>query len=903
MIDDNLKELENLSSEEKAEVLKVLKELCEHGESDAYNDLILKDYEEIPVDIETFLRDPKYLGKGLIDAEGRFTVFPYWINLLKEIFPDPLAPAKYNTLALTGAIGLGKSFEAVLVGLYELYRMLCLKDPYIYYGLQPIDKITFAVMNITLDASKGVAWDKMQQLLQSSEWFMSKGTVNGTVNVEWSPSKNIELIAGSLSRHIIGRAVFFAFFDEVSFQPNQDVEKQKEKAKALVNTAAARMQSRFMKGEINPTILVLASSKRTEQSYMETFIENKKKNESKTTRVVDEPQWVIREDKNSATKFKVAIGNKFLSSEVIPLDATERDIQLYHDRGFKILDVPIGYYESFIDDIDVALTDIAGISTTSSSRYLSGPRIAAVKRQEIKNPFSNDILEIGNGPEDTTQYYDHFNMDLIDKTLLQYPLYIHLDMSISGDKTGIAGVWIKGKKPPVEGQPLSKELFFQPAFVVSIKAPKGYQISFEKNRQFIYWLKDNGFNIKGVSFDTFQSADMKQQLAGKGFEVETISVDRVKEGVCAPYQYLKNTIYEERLALFENNLLTEELLGLERNNSNGKVDHAPSGINCFTGDTKVSLVDGRNLSFEELVDEYNNGKTNYVYSFNNKSQKIEPKPIKKAWCSGKNANLIKVTLDNGEEIRCTPGHRFMLRDGSYSEARYLQPEQSLMPLYTKVSEKGLAGYRLYYEPMKDCWHYEHRQFANEVLDEKYLVHHKDCDPLNNSPENLLWVSMGQHAKIQAEMQTGAQSPEGFIPGRLKTWKNHKVIAIEYIDVREDVYDIEVADNHNFALTAGVFVHNSKDSADALCGAIWNASQHGEEFNFEFGETLDTIVDVSSEPSEDNMKKQLVVSFEDELKRASDAFGQSLKDNKSAYTDFGLGPSTTEYALFGDCLII
>ena len=41
------------------------------------------------------------------------------------------------------------------------------------------------------------------------------------------------------------------------------------------------MQSRFMKGSVNPTILCLASSKRTEQSYMETFIESKKNNESK----------------------------------------------------------------------------------------------------------------------------------------------------------------------------------------------------------------------------------------------------------------------------------------------------------------------------------------------------------------------------------------------------------------------------------------------------------------------------------------------------------------------------------------------------------------------------------------------------------------------------------------------
>ena len=35
--------------------------------------------------------------------------------------------------------------------------MMCLKDPYEHYGLQTIDLITFALVNITLDAAKGVA--------------------------------------------------------------------------------------------------------------------------------------------------------------------------------------------------------------------------------------------------------------------------------------------------------------------------------------------------------------------------------------------------------------------------------------------------------------------------------------------------------------------------------------------------------------------------------------------------------------------------------------------------------------------------------------------------------------------------------------------------------------------------
>lgn len=599
-------ELNNLSEKEKELALKILKEMSSEGKSQTYNDLLYADYEEIPVDIETFLRDPNYLGKGLINDEGKFTVYPYWVKTLKKIFHDPLEPSAYNTLALSGAIGLGKSFVAVLCGLYELYRMMCLKDPYIHYGLQPIDKITFAIINITLDAAKGVGWDKMQQLLQSSPWFMARGTVTGTTNITWNPPKGIELIAGSLSRHIIGRAVYWAFFDEVSFQPNQDVNKQKEKAKALVNTASARMQSRFMKGEKNPTLLVLASSKRTEQSYMETFIENKKKQDSKTTLIIDEPQWVIRTDKDSPNKFKVAIGNKFLSSEVVPLNHTEEDLKMYRDRGYTLLDVPMGYYENALDDIDTFLTEAAGISTSSSNRYISGPRIAAVKKSTMRNAFKRDIIEVGNGKEDTAQYWDFFDKTAIDSKLQYKPLYIHMDMSVSGDKTGIAGVFIAGKKPSTEGQPPSKDLFYKLGFSVSVKAPKGHQISFEKNRQFIYWLRDQGFNIKGISTDTFQSVDTGQQLGAKGFNYGVISVDRVDtDHICKPYQYFRSTIYEERIEMYDSELLTDELIGLERDNNSGKIDHSQAGINSKdTADAVCGAIWNASQNAEQFAFEY-----------------------------------------------------------------------------------------------------------------------------------------------------------------------------------------------------------------------------------------------------------------------------------------------------------
>lgn len=393
------------------------------------------------------------------------------------------------------------------------------------------------------------------------------------------------------------------FFDEISFQPNIDVNKQIEKAKNLVNTADARMQSRFMKGEKNPTLLVLASSKRTEQSYMETFIKNKKDKESKTTFVVDEPQWVIRNDKYSDRKFKVAVGNKFLSSEVLPLNISEQELNEMRNRGYNILEVPMGYYENFIDDIDIALTDIAGISTTSSSRYISGPRLAVVKKADFKNPFTKEIITVGNDPSDTSEYKDFFDLNRLDKTYMDRPLFIHYDMSISGDKTGIAGVWIIGKRPPKEGQPENKELFYRLAFNVSVKAPKGYQVSFEKNRNFARWLREQGFAIKGISSDTFQSYDTGQQLKAEGFNYDIVSVDRVNtDHICLPYQYFKSTIYEERIEMYENTLLTEELIGLERDNNSGKVDHSPSGINSKDS---ADAVCGALWNASQHAEEYN----------------------------------------------------------------------------------------------------------------------------------------------------------------------------------------------------------------------------------------------------------------------------------------------------------
>ncbi len=181
---------------------------------------------------------------------------------------------------------------------------------------------------------------------------------------------------------------------------------------------------------------------------------------------------------------------------------------------------------------------------------------------------------------------------------------------------------------------------------------------------------------------------------------------------------------------------------------------------CFTKDVKVKLTDGRSLSFEELVQERSAGKTNYTYTVSGLGL-IAVAKIENPRKTRINAPIVKVTLDNGQIIRCTPDHRFLLKDGTYKEARYLTPENSLMPVYTKLSEKtdrlNREGYLLIYQPRKEEWVPAHHLADNYNLtrgryrkSDGRVRHHVDFNKLNNSPDNIQRLHWGKHWKIHYE---------------------------------------------------------------------------------------------------------------------------------------------------------
>ena len=505
----------------------------------------------------------------------------------QEVFD--LTVEKYHNFAINegivahNSIGIGKTLMACVSQLYLLYRMLCLKDPYAYYGLMPMDKITFSMLNVNLETAKGVGWQKIQSMVQMSPWFLEHGTLNASrVDPQWQPGKHIELIFGSSNNHVVGRALFSNFSDELNFT-GTNIEKQKKKLLKLIAQIDARLKSRFAKGTFVPTLNILASSADVENAFLNDYINRKQKAESSTTLVINEPQWVVRDDKGTPDDpgaFYVAVGGKTLAHELLPVGASEIEVDKFRAKGYKMVKIPPVFREDFETNLDQALMDIAGLSSTVATKFISGARLNEIKSNLYQNPFSKDIIEVGNSPNDYLQYANFFDLSKVNPQDMSRPLFIHLDMSLSGDKTGIAGVWIMGKKPTKEGEDPSKEMYYKLAFSVAVKAPKGYQVSFEKNRNFIRWLRTQGFAIKGISSDTFQSANLHQELKSDGFKTEIISVDRVNsDHICPPYQYLKSTIYEHKLVIYSKcDLLTDELIGLERT-STGKIDHTPDSIN------------------------------------------------------------------------------------------------------------------------------------------------------------------------------------------------------------------------------------------------------------------------------------------------------------------------------------
>jgi hypothetical protein len=229
------------------------------------------------------------------------------------------------------------------------------------------------------------------------------------------------------------------------------------------------------------------------------------------------------------------------------------------------------------------------------------------------------------------------------------------------------------------------------------------------------------------------------------------------------------------------------------------VEILPSG-GCLAMDTKVPLLDGRTLSLAEMTQEFENGKKNWVYSTNPETGEIVPGLVTWAGVTHKSASVMELEFDNGEKLICTPDHKFPILGKGFVEAKDLLMGESMIPFYTKKEKikKNTNDYEMVYQPDTKKWEFVHRIIANFFKDtdlsqemvfcEKYqsgiknVIHHKDFNRFNNSPENLAWMNAKDHI-----LYHGANRPLDAITGstaarkRLKYLKeNDKEKYSEYI---------------------------------------------------------------------------------------------------------------------------
>ncbi|ATW59337.1 dCTP deaminase [Aphanizomenon phage vB_AphaS-CL131] len=176
---------------------------------------------------------------------------------------------------------------------------------------------------------------------------------------------------------------------------------------------------------------------------------------------------------------------------------------------------------------------------------------------------------------------------------------------------------------------------------------------------------------------------------------------------------------------------------------------------CFTGDTKVKLVNG-DFTFNELIHKAESGERLFGFGVMNNEIVVQeltnPKFIEYS-------DLVRVSLDDGSHIDCTPDHNFLLRSGEYSEAQALKKGMSLRAIYIHDSH----GYPTIYDSVKSD-NSAHRQLGWTELHHMvwdciarggdvperlkgYNIHHKDGNKENNHPSNLELISHSEHTKI------------------------------------------------------------------------------------------------------------------------------------------------------------
>ena len=620
--------------------------------------------------------------------------------------------------------------------------------------------VTHNCLSVNEMLATKVVFENISIKIKASPYFQESFPFEATKKELRFPNNIWVAARATTDTSALGLNTISALVDETNFMAtkassarNASLGAYVDHAEVIYNAIKRRMKSRFEKKGKLPGMLFIVSSKKTSDDFTARRVRESQNDASVFVR--DYALWDVKQENFSQQKFWVIVGNDQTPSRILTDEAEAVRITPTLPEGVVLIDVPEDFRPDFERDLEGAIRDLAGCATVAISPFIQRREKILQAVDPVRNhPFSVQTFDPSKPAGFLWEYMVKSTQErdlsgsmvtalrpIVNPTAARH---IHIDPSLRGDSTGfvmshICG-WKDVRRRSDDGtEYLERAPLYFVDFMLQIVPPIGDEIILGDVRRLVYDLTAHGYMITSVTMDSWQSADAIQQLSQRGYNSGLVSMDTSMD----PYENLKTALYENRVVFYHYPPLLRELQQLERDTKRRKVDHPPRG--CFVGSTRIPLLDGTFPTIEDLV-----GRDVWVYSSRADGTIVPGKA--RGRFTREAAELVDVILDSGAVERCTPEHRWRLRDGSYKPAQDLRPGiDRLMPVA--------------------------RQW-----------------PVNG--------------------------------GEVHPGNNHKVRAVlpVHLDVPVPVFDLEVDEHANFALASGVFVHNSKDVADALAGSLYTLSQ-------------------------------------------------------------------------------
>lgn len=500
------------------------------------------------VSIDTFIDSPEYLNVGE-------NVYPEIRKMAREILEN-----NHMEAIVVAGIGSGKSFLSQVLANYSTYTLLCMNAPHKFYKLTADKPITIMNMGPTATQAENVVFSGIKSLMENSPFFAKFQPRALSRSISFDREMIMVMPGNSRSTTPLGYNLFAGILDEAAFYLDTD---EKDVAEDIYTGLQRRIVSRFG----YDGLLVGISSPR----YVDDFIMRKLKEGEKYTRTYARtmPTWkcVPKEKQDLAHRFYFNCRKGFIE-ETPPTDfGIVNKIEDVFDPNAEIWEIPGDYKTSFQQNPEKAKRDFGAVPSLTLQGFFPLPFV-------VRKSFKDD----------RPVPYDANNIPKLPEAL-RTSYFIHIDLALNkdgkGDAAGFCMAHFEDWHVTENGEKQKK--VYVDLLMRILAGPLG-KIDFEDIRQMIYNIRAQGYSIKRVTLDGFESEDFMQILNKKSIRAEYLSVDRTID----PYNTLKEVIYGDRLNCHPMEFAITELCRLEVHKST-KIDH-PSGGSKDVADALCGAV-------------------------------------------------------------------------------------------------------------------------------------------------------------------------------------------------------------------------------------------------------------------------------------------------------------------------